>query len=243
MKRLMYFILIFFLLLTVSSCDSTGHLISPIDPSNIKHTITITGDRDVVYTKIEDETYSSGDIVELKTHILMDADIEVYLGDFKIPKTHYDSDYWGYMFVMHNKHITLNVKVVDGFKIQLPMHPIGYYDYVSIKNPVFVKTPEFLEELELEERIILTFKDYTEYEAFVIEHLGGIYYDDLKVHHDHIYDTNRYILVARRTNYNGHYRYSNYDNTKKTIEEDIICATFEETIIKKIESARRFNAQ
>ena len=187
--------------------------------------------KNVVDTSIEEEKYTPGDVVELKTHVLMDADIEVYLGDFKIPKTHYDSDYWGFMFVMPNRHITLNVKVVDGFKIQLPIHPIGYYDYVSIKNPVFVKTPEFLEELELEERFILTFKDYAEYEAFVIEHLGGIYYDDLKVYHDHIYDTNRYILVARRTNYNGHYRYSNYDNTKKTIEEDIICATFEETII------------
>ena len=48
----------------------------------------------------------AGDLVEIKTNgILYDADIHVYVDGQEIEKTHYDSDYWGYSFVMPDRDV------------------------------------------------------------------------------------------------------------------------------------------
>ena len=57
------------------------------------------------------EKANTGDTVELKTEILYDADIHVYVDGQEIGKTHYDSDYWGYSFIMPNH----DVLVTAGF--------------------------------------------------------------------------------------------------------------------------------
>lgn len=55
-------------------------------------------------------------IVEIKTIILYDADIEIYVDGKKIERSHYDSDYWGYEFVMPNHDVTVEIKPVNGWK-------------------------------------------------------------------------------------------------------------------------------
>ena len=52
----------------------------------------------------------AGDAVELRTEILYDADIHVYVDGQEIGKTHYDSDYWGYSFVMPEKDVLVTAR-------------------------------------------------------------------------------------------------------------------------------------
>ncbi|MBR4206297.1 MAG: hypothetical protein IKQ92_12560 [Clostridia bacterium] len=47
----------------------------------------------------------AGDTVEIRTEVLYDADIHVYADGQEIPKSHYDSDWWGYSFVMPEKDV------------------------------------------------------------------------------------------------------------------------------------------
>ena len=46
-----------------------------------------------------------GEIVELRTQVLYDADLHVYVDGREIEKTHFDSDYWGYSFAMPEKDV------------------------------------------------------------------------------------------------------------------------------------------
>ena len=48
--------------------------------------------------------------MEIKTEVLFDADIHVYVDGQEISKTHYDSDYWGYSFVMPDKDVLVTAK-------------------------------------------------------------------------------------------------------------------------------------
>ena len=52
----------------------------------------------------------AGETVEIKTEILLDADIHVYVDGQEIGKTHYDSDYWGYSFIMPDKDVLITAK-------------------------------------------------------------------------------------------------------------------------------------
>lgn len=56
----------------------------------------------------------SGLLRELKTHVIMDADIRVTINGTEIPKTHYDSDYWGYSFIMPQSDIEITIEVIGG---------------------------------------------------------------------------------------------------------------------------------
>lgn len=52
----------------------------------------------------------SGEVVEIRTHVLFDADIHVYVDGKEIEKSHYDSDYWGYSFTMPQKNVSVTAK-------------------------------------------------------------------------------------------------------------------------------------
>ena len=52
----------------------------------------------------------AGDEVEIKTEVLIDADIHVYVDGQEIGKTHYDSDYWGYSFIMPDKDVLVTAR-------------------------------------------------------------------------------------------------------------------------------------
>ena len=53
---------------------------------------------------------NAGDAVEIRTAILFDADIHVYVDGQEISKTHYDSDYWGYSFIMPEKDVLVTAR-------------------------------------------------------------------------------------------------------------------------------------
>ncbi len=53
----------------------------------------------------------AGELVEIKTNgILIDADIHVYVDGQEIIKSHFDSDYWGYSFVMPDKDVLVTAE-------------------------------------------------------------------------------------------------------------------------------------
>ena len=52
----------------------------------------------------------AGDTVELRTEVLFDADIHVYVDGQEIEKTHYDSDYWGYSFIMPDHDVLVTAR-------------------------------------------------------------------------------------------------------------------------------------
>ena len=62
-----------------------------------------------IFTDMPSEA-SPGDIVEVKTAILCDADIHVYADGQELGKTHYDSDYWGYSFIMLEKDVLITAR-------------------------------------------------------------------------------------------------------------------------------------
>lgn len=52
----------------------------------------------------------TGDTVEIRTQVMFDADIHVYVDGQEIRKTHYDSDYWGYSFIMPDKDVLVTAR-------------------------------------------------------------------------------------------------------------------------------------
>lgn len=97
--------------------------------------IRLTGDHTELVESCP-ESAKEGDAVEIRTEILYDADIRVFVDGEEIPQTHYDSDYWAYSFTMPGHAVTVRIEVVDGFlseesgegsggEVILPVLPIG----------------------------------------------------------------------------------------------------------------------
>lgn len=57
----------------------------------------------------------AGKTVTVRSSVLYDADIDILVDGEKIPKSHYDSDYWAWTFVMPDHDVKVEAKQVDGF--------------------------------------------------------------------------------------------------------------------------------
>lgn len=86
---------------------------------NTEDTSTESGLYSIKYELGNTETHFSdtpseakaGDLVEIKTNeILYDGDIHVYVDGQEISKPHYDSDYWGYSFIMPDKDVLVTAR-------------------------------------------------------------------------------------------------------------------------------------
>ena len=56
------------------------------------------------------ESARSGEIAEIRSSVVLDADMHIYLDGQELKKTHYDSDYWGWAFVMPEKNVVITAK-------------------------------------------------------------------------------------------------------------------------------------
>ena len=70
--------------------------------------VEVTGSIYFLFTPIL-PVYKAGTVVKIKTHVIMDAGIYIFVNGEEIPMTHYDSDYWGYEFVMPAEDITIHI--------------------------------------------------------------------------------------------------------------------------------------
>ena len=103
MKRAICILLAALLLLPLAACAGRIH------------------DIEFSYNADMDEFFSvpnqarAGETVEIQSHVLYDADIEMYVDGEKLKKSHYDSDYWAWEFKMPDRGVKVEAKLVNGF--------------------------------------------------------------------------------------------------------------------------------
>ena len=136
-----------------------------------------------------------GDTVEIRTVVLTDADIHVYVDGKEIGKTHDDSDYWGYTFDMSEKDVEVTARYytkdeiwgmnADEFAVLRKKYP-EYFDlpkedgleiYVWQMSPEhysFGLLPATDHEKTFEELLDLTFKGVSTEEMRIILSSYGV---------------------------------------------------------------------
>lgn len=116
----------------IQTCLRCGERKSTIVEKGEKYKLTLVGDTDLLMESLSEE-YHPGFMIEIQTRVLYDADIEIYANGEKLEKTHYDSDYWGYTLEMPNQDVTIEIKVVDGWKVD-PYMNLEVKTYVENDN-------------------------------------------------------------------------------------------------------------
>lgn len=94
--------------------------------------VEVTGSIDLLMEEIK-SSYKVGSEIEVKLGVILDADAEVYVNGEKILKTHFDSDYWGYTFIMPNEDVTLEIKVVSSESVYFYLDEF-YSQIASLKQ-------------------------------------------------------------------------------------------------------------
>ena len=109
-KIFLLFCLVMTLTVAVYSCDKAD-IQNENAPADYGYRIEYDlGDEFAfIFTDLPSEALP-GDTVEIRTVILFDADIHVFANGQEIEKTHYDSDYWGYSFVMPDKDVQITAR-------------------------------------------------------------------------------------------------------------------------------------
>ncbi len=99
------------------SAKTTNTSIEYIERSNLDEhgifNVTVTGDTDVLLENLK-STYQQGAFIVIRTHVIIDADIEIYVDGVKIPQSYYDPDRWEYSFTMPAKDVEIEIKIVGG---------------------------------------------------------------------------------------------------------------------------------
>ncbi len=97
----------------VYTCTLCGKTKSERVSSPITYKVTVTGAVNFLAENLCAE-YASGQRVCVKTDILIDADIAVYVNDTKIEqdKTSNDPNYWYYWFEMPNEDVVVKIEVI-----------------------------------------------------------------------------------------------------------------------------------
>ena len=106
MRRLALSIISLIMAIALVSCS---HSFPEEDTGNVSgyHTIRYDlGDTASFFTSVPSEA-EAGNTVEIRTGVLYDADIHLYVDGQEIEKSHFDSDYWGYSFVMPERDVTV----------------------------------------------------------------------------------------------------------------------------------------
>ncbi len=170
-----------------------------------KYSLNIMGDIDLLYLDEIKTKYEQGEVVEIKTKILFDAEIEIYVNNVQVPKTDSDGVYWLYKFYMPNCDSWLLAETVDGFKEQK-----DYYKTIRFVNPEIKKDTNIInfDYLVTNVPVYHIFENTEEYERFNFEVLGNII-----VHPDVVgpnIEMYYIVLVVRKSNYNGNYLYHDF---------------------------------
>ena len=98
MKRFIAILLtVSILLCSLSGCGIGGF-----------YTVTVTGSRDSLMTSLM-PVYRAGTVVKINAYSVTDVTLDVYVNGKQIPMTHFDSDYWGYEFVMPEENVTVHL--------------------------------------------------------------------------------------------------------------------------------------
>ena len=96
-------ILSIFLLISISLCLLVG-----CSGSGDFYTVKVTGSISSLMTPIM-PIYQAGTVVKIKVFPVTDISLHVFVNGKEIPMSHYDSDYWGFEFVMPEEDITIHL--------------------------------------------------------------------------------------------------------------------------------------
>lgn len=83
------------------------------DNGGVMYTIIVDDSAAGVITDIP-ASAGHGETVEIRTGVVMDADIIIYADGIPLERTHYDSDYWGYTFTMPDHDVTITAEFSSG---------------------------------------------------------------------------------------------------------------------------------
>ena len=72
------------------------------------YNVTVTGYESLLMEPLK-PSYKAGETVEIRAGVITDTSLYVYVNGKYIPMSHYDSDYWGYEFVMPEEDITVHL--------------------------------------------------------------------------------------------------------------------------------------
>ena len=97
-KILAILLLISIILCLLVGCNGVGNY----------YGVKVTGDKDSLMQPIM-PFYQSGTVVEIKAHPVTDVSLHVFVTGKEIPMSHYDSDYWGFEFVMPEENVTIHL--------------------------------------------------------------------------------------------------------------------------------------
>ncbi len=117
MRRIAAILVLLIFALAVTSCANEGKTESPGETASgqessaperyaIRYEL---GDAAGHFTSAPKEA-TAGETVEIKTEVLYDADIHVYADGQELAKTHDDSDYHGYSFIMPQKDVLITAR-------------------------------------------------------------------------------------------------------------------------------------
>ena len=111
--------------------------------------VTVTGSTDSLIEQIP-ELIQAGSKIEIKAHPVTDITLHVFINGEEVMMSHFDSDYWGYEFIMPKENITIYL-TYDQF--------YGKNDYT------FSDLYYWVDELENVDKVAIYNKDYT-YQSF-----------------------------------------------------------------------------
>ena len=97
-KSLSLLLLVSIFLCLLSSCNGIGNYYS----------VNVTGDKDSLMEPIM-PVYQAGKMVEIKAHPVTDISLHVFVNGKEIYMSHYDSDYWGFEFVMPEENVNIHL--------------------------------------------------------------------------------------------------------------------------------------
>ena len=96
-------ILLALTMLFVTACQTAA----PSDARTIRYELGTTASH---FSGLVPAKAKAGETVELRTEVLYDADIHVYVDGEEIPKSKYESDGWAYSFVMPDKDVLVTAR-------------------------------------------------------------------------------------------------------------------------------------
>lgn len=101
MKKIVVGLFLFAITLCLAGCETPS-----IIDKDFK--VEVTGSTDSLMEPIK-SSYKAGAKVEIKAYPVTDVGLYVFIDNEQVPMSHYDSDYWGYEFIMPEKDITIHL--------------------------------------------------------------------------------------------------------------------------------------
>lgn len=147
-----------------------------------EYTIQYQGLVDVLLNSVDKA--KSGEEIEIKTSVIYDADLLVTVNGAAIERSHYDSDYWGFKFIMPNENVVVNIKGVGNKEDRT-------YDWFIISVP-WREVDEVMDGCLNHDKIILSDQKHTP--IFKIEGVGECY--SFINSYAHMYEV-EYALLSR----------------------------------------------